>query len=142
MTRPEAWTHHAANALVGGTGLVYAWMLYLATSDDPFALVNHPWQPSLHALHLVTAPLLVFAVGVSWQRHVWTRFRNGHTARRKLGLLLLALFAPMVLSGYLLQVAVDDTLRQLWLGTHLGSSALWVLAYIGHQLSRRPTRND
>jgi hypothetical protein len=138
MTRPEAWTHHAANLLVGGTGLVYAWMLYLVVPEDPFALVNHDWQPELHALHIVTAPLLVFAAAVSWQRHIWARVRAGYPHRRKTGLVLFALFWPMVLSGYLLQVAVDDGLRSAWLVTHLASSGLWMLSYVVHQLSHRP----
>ena len=43
----------------------------------------------------------------------------------------------MVLSGYFLQTAVDETWRQVWLVVHLAGSALWLLAYAGHQLRPR-----
>ena len=66
MTRTEAWFSHVAAALVGGTGLVYGWMRYFAESDDPFAIANHPWQPHFQHLHVLTAPLLVFACGCSF----------------------------------------------------------------------------
>ena len=90
----------------------------------------------------MTAPLVVFAVGISWWRHIWVRVRGGYPHRRKVGLLLFALFVPMALSGYLLQVAVDETLRRAWLVTHLAASGLWVLAYLVHQLSHRPEPDD
>ncbi|HYH44472.1 MAG TPA: hypothetical protein VEG34_02210, partial [Thermoanaerobaculia bacterium] len=61
MTRFEAWTVHVSTLLVGGTGLVYAWMLYLLPADDPFSTLHHRWQPDVQHLHVLTAPLLVFA---------------------------------------------------------------------------------
>jgi hypothetical protein len=63
MTSLEKNLFLAANLLVGGTGLVYGWFRYFVTSDDPYAVVNHPAQPLWHHLHLWTAPLLVFAFG-------------------------------------------------------------------------------
>ena len=40
MTRAEAWTQHAANLLVGGTGLAYAW-LYIRTGKLWTAVAAH-----------------------------------------------------------------------------------------------------
>lgn len=137
MTRGEAWLNHGANLLVGGTGLVWAWMLFLVTPGDPFAVVNHPLQPLFHAGHVVTAPLLVFGVGLLWRRHVWARVASGYPARRRTGLALFALVVPMIASGYLLQVAVDEPWRSAWRWTHLVSSSLWVVAYAVHQLAPR-----
>ena len=88
MSRLEAWTLHAATLAVGGTGLVYAWMLYLLKPSDPYAVVNHPWQPGVQHLHVLTAPLLVFAAGVIWRAHVWRRFRAGEDGSRSLSMLL------------------------------------------------------
>ncbi len=85
MSRGEAWLQHVANVLVGGTGLVYGWMRYFASPFDEFARVNHPWQPDLQGLHVVTAPLLVFASGLIWRDHVWKRVRSGFRPRRRLG---------------------------------------------------------
>ncbi len=139
MTRSEAWCNHAANLAVGGSGLVYGWMLYFVTSTDEFAIVNHPAQPALHSLHVLSAPLLVFAIGLLWTRHAWGRVRSGFRGRRKTGLVLVALALPMVLSGYAIQVAVDEDFREGSVITHVASSILWILAYVVHQWSSRAT---
>ena len=147
MTRGEARTNHLAVLLVGGSGLIWAWMRYLYEApvdpDDEFglmALVAHPQEPLIQALHVVTAPLLVFAVGLLWRDHVWKRVKNGFPLRRQTGLLLFALVAPMTLSGYLLQVSVDESARSFWQWTHVATSVLWTAGYLIHQLRPRRAR--
>ena len=137
MNRLEAWLLHGATLLVGGGGLVYAWMRYFARPADPFAVVNHPWQPPAQHLHVLAAPLLVFALGLVWQSHVRASLRLGIPARRRSGWGLAATAAPMVASGYLLQTATAPGWRQAWLALHLASSALWLAGYAAHQLSGR-----
>ena len=132
MTRGEARWNHLANLLVGGTGLVYGWMRYFAEPVDEFALVNHPLEPDVHRWHVVLAPLLVFTVGVIWSQHVWKRVRSGFRARRTTGLMLAALFVPMVASGYFLQTAESETWLQANVVAHAGTSTLWVLVYAFH----------
>lgn len=129
----ERWLLHGSNFLVGGTGLVYAWMIYLSRPADPYSLVNHPLQPQAQHLHVLFAPLLVFAVGLVWHRHVWSHFRRGVPARRRSGVSLLAMLVPMVVSGYLIQTAVDGGWRKVWVGVHLAASGMWLLAYAAHQ---------
>jgi len=76
VTRGEAWLQHAANLLVGGSGLAYAWTVYLAEPEDPFALVNHPWQPPLRSAHVVAAPQPRdrWLLGLSQSQSIlWTR---------------------------------------------------------------------
>jgi hypothetical protein len=138
VTRAEAWLQHVSNLLVGGTGLVYAWMRYALEPEDPFAVVNHPLERDVQHLHVLTAPLLVFAVALVWQRHVWARVRSGFAPRRPTGLALAASFAPMAASGYLLQTAESEAWRTTWLWVHLATSALWLLAMGVHLLSPRP----
>lgn len=133
MTRPQLVVVHAANALVAITGLVYAWMRYLVEPADEWAVVNHPWQPHVQHLHVIFAPLLVFAVGLIWSGHVAAKLRNGRR-NRVLGLGLTAVFIPMVASGYLLQTAVDARWRELWVWLHLGASLLWIVALTAHQI--------
>jgi len=138
LTRAEAWTLHVSNVLVGGTGLVYAWMRYLASPTDEFAVVNHPWQPTLQHLHVITAPLLVFGGGLIFQRHVLARIRSGFRPRRPTGLLLALLLLPMIASGYLLQTSSGEPWRAIWIGVHLATSGLWIAGYAIHLLSPRP----
>lgn len=132
MTRFEAWTVHLSSLLVGGTGLVYAWMRYFAEPVDPYAVVNHPWQPTLQHLHILVAPLMVFAVGFIWREHVWKHWGQKVRGRRRTGLSLMLTVVPMVVSGYLIQTAVSDTWRGVWVAVHLVTSGLWGLAYAGH----------
>lgn len=122
---------------MGGGGLIYAWMRYLARPDDPFAVVNHPWQPEVQHLHVLTAPLLVFGIGLIWKAHVWPGVRLRVAARRRSGLALFATAAPMIVSGYLLQTATAPGWRTAWLGIHLVASALWLGGYLAHQLGAR-----
>lgn len=139
MTRTEAWCVHLATLGVGGTGLVYAWMRYLCVPEDELALVNHPLEPLTQHLHLWLAPLLVFAVGLLWRSHVWQRIRSGFAARRPSGLVLFALFWPMVLSGVWVQLAESERARTLAVWSHALGGTLWCLAYLLHLVSPRPS---
>jgi hypothetical protein len=123
---------HLANLAVAGTGLVYAWMRYLVEPADEWAVVNHPWQPHVQHLHVLAAPLLVFALGLIWTAHVIGKLKNGRN-NRVVGIGLTTLFLPMAASGYLLQVAVDPGWRQTWTWVHVASSLLWVMAFVVHQ---------
>ncbi len=136
MSRGEAWCVHAAALLVGGTGVVYGWMRYFAEPLDELALVNHPLQPLLQALHVLFAPLLVFACGLVWRDHVWRRLRSRESERRLTGHGLLWLLFPMLLSGYLVQVT-SGGLRSSSIAVHVASSSVWTLGYLAHQLARR-----
>jgi hypothetical protein len=134
MSRFEAWALHLGTALVGGTGLVYAWMLYLLTPADPFAVVNHPWQPAVQHLHVWLAPLLVFGAGMIWRAHAWAHLQRGVRRRRGSGLTLMLTLVPMVVSGYLIQTAVTEVWRTAWVAIHLTASGLWLTGHAAHLL--------
>jgi hypothetical protein len=140
VTRLEAWFLHVAPLLVGGGGLVYAWMRFVLRPEDPFAVVNHPWQPTVQHLHVLAAPLLIFGIALIWKAHVWAGVRLRVAARRRSGLALFATAAPMIASGYLLQTATVPYWRQAWLVIHLVASALWLAGYLAHQVSSRLVR--
>lgn len=132
MKRWEAWAVHLSTLLVGGTGLVYAWMRYLLPTTDPYSAVAHPLQPRVQHLHVLAAPVLVFAAGLIWKNHVWSHWKKGVPQRRRSGLALLLSAAPMVASGYLLQVAVADGWRRAWVVVHVAASILFLAGYAGH----------
>jgi hypothetical protein len=134
----EVWTLHVSTLLVGGTGLLYAWLRYVVVPSDPFAVVSRPWQPSCQHLHVLAAPLLVFGAGLVWRRHVWCGWRLGIRARRRSGLLTALSLLPMAASGYLLQVALEDAWRRAWGWVHLATGLLWLAGYLAHQLLPRP----
>ena len=120
--------------LVAGTGIVYGVMRYALTPADPMAVVNHPWQPALQHWHVLSAPTLVFAVGLIWRRHVWAGLKTRGRAFRS-GLTLALTAFPMVVSGYLLQVSIDDDWRRRWIGVHLVTSGLWVVGLVLHRIA-------
>jgi hypothetical protein len=132
MSRVESLFTQIACVAVGGTGIVYAIMRYLLDPVDEWAVVNHPWQPHVQHLHVLVAPLLVFAVGILWGGHIQPGLRGGSRRGWVTGVGLLVAFAPMVVSGGLLQVVVDPTWRSVWAGLHLSSSALWLGAWLIH----------
>ncbi|MCH9647965.1 MAG: hypothetical protein K0U98_06985 [Deltaproteobacteria bacterium] len=134
MKPVERWSHHTANLLVGGTGLVYAIYRYGVTPKDPYSVVNHPWQPHAQHLHLLLAPLLIFVVGYSWRRHIGPRLRSRGLRGYFSGLGLAVALVPMVASGYLIQTAVSGNWRKVWVGVHLVTSGLWLLGYLTHQV--------
>lgn len=154
MSPWERWCVHLGTLLVGGTGVVYAVMLYFLEPVDPYSVVNHPWQPMIQHLHVWTAPLLVFGAGLIWRQHIWKHWKQSVQARRRSGLSLLLTLAPMVVSGYLIQTSVDATWRNVWVGVHVTASLLWLLGYAGHfvpavvrhrrrsQASRTPARSS
>lgn len=133
---------HLSALAVGGTGLLWGWMRYFWTPGeeplDPLLLMEwsgtHPWEPWTRTLHLLWAPLSVFAVGVIWQSHVAPRLRKPW-ARRRTGLTLALVFAPMVLSGVLLQTAASDEARRIWVWVHGVTGTLWVLGYAAHMIA-------
>ena len=141
MSRAEALIHHAAAALVGITGLAYFWTLWLAELPaDEFGIGVHPLQGDFQHLHILTAPILIFASGLIWKRHAWARIKEQHKKHRRTGILLATTLLPMVLSGYLLQISVEEIWREIWRWVHSGTSGLWLLAYGIHQFER--TRNQ
>lgn len=140
MNRFDAWFLHASTFLVGGSGLIYAWMRYLLEPADPFAVVNHPLQPQLQHLHVWLAPLLVFGGGLIWRQHAWKHWRRNKRQRRWSGSHLMVLLVPMIASGYLLQTAVGDGWRKAWIVIHLAASGIWLAAYLVHLLSPKPRR--
>jgi hypothetical protein len=141
MKRTDVAMTHAAIALVAGSGFAYGWMLYFAEPADEFAIVNHPWQPTMHILHVVTAPLFVFVLGLLWPTHITPKLRSGASARRRSGIGLVALAAPMIASGYAVQVSAAAAWRAAFAWAHGISSVLFLLVFVGHLATRIGSRS-
>src|SRR5688572_3581016 len=134
MRRWQAWLSHLTTILVGVSGIAYLWMKYFMSTEDPFSLVNHPLQPHALKLHLLIAPLLVFAFGLIFESHIANRLRLGTALNRRSGIISVFTFALMTGSGYLLQISSAASLSQTALVLHLASSGLFVLSYLMHQI--------
>jgi hypothetical protein len=142
MSPRQRFVTHLANVLVGGTGLVYFVMKYLMVAQDEFAVVNHPWQPHVQHLHVLAGPLLVFAIGWMWGGHISPKWKGALGTASRSASAMVFCFAPLVASGYLLQISVEPLWRTVFLWLHLLTATLWVGSYVAHALLRlrRPTR--
>src|SRR5262245_57071585 len=120
MSPLQRWLLHLAALATGLSGIVYGILKYFgeplarafpsifAGPDDPFSAVHHPLQPWSLDLHVLSAPLLLFAVGWMFKDHVLGKIAGKAPAGRVSGLTQLALLVPMVLTGYLLQTTTRE----------------------------------
>lgn len=132
MSRLQLIWLHLTVALTAITGVVFAVMKYLLQSDDEFSVVNHPLQPHMLAIHVVVAPAVLFILGWAFSNHMLPKWRFGDGRNQRTGLASMGLIAPMALSGYLLQVSVNETLREAMAWAHGITSVIFVIAYLIH----------
>lgn len=132
-----AWLHLSVG-LTTLTGVLFAAMKYFLESTDEFAVVNHPLQPHMLSAHVLIAPVALFILGWTFSNHMLPKHRFGDETGRKSGTGAMWLIVPMTLSGYLLQVSVDETLRQAMAAAHWIASGLFAIAYAAHLLKSQP----
>ena len=134
MTWWEKWAFNLLHGLVGATGIAYFWMKYLVTPTDPFAVVNHPWQPSMLVWHLVAAPFFVVFFGMLFRTHTLRKLASASRRNRRTGWTALVSFSVMALTGYLIQVASSPWWITAFIWTHVASSAVFVVGYTTHMV--------
>lgn len=133
MKGSEKYSLHASIVAVTASGTAYGWMKYMLTSDDPFSVVNHPWQGIMLDAHVLSAPILLLVFGMLLRSHV-LRHLSGTPVNRRTGLVSLVTFALMAASGYLLQVTTSEDWSRAWLWLHIASGSFFVVAYLTHVL--------
>jgi len=135
VTRFERWTVWISSVATFVTGVVYLWLKYMVVSDDPFAVVNSPWQGPVLKLHILAAPTLVFAFGLVAVRHLWRALQRQVAAGRLSGLTSAAALIPMVATGYLIQAVTDERWLRALAWSHIGLGLLYGGAMLSHQFS-------
>jgi hypothetical protein len=135
VNRFERWAVWSTSVATVLTGVIYLWMKYLMVSDDPFAVVNHPWQPLMLKLHILVAPLLTFSLGVVALRHIWRHLKAGMREGRRSGLWTLVAVGPMILTGYLIQAVTQEGWLAAMAYSHIGFGLAYALALLAHQFS-------
>jgi hypothetical protein len=132
MKRWERIAFNGLGLVVAASGFAYLWMNYAMTTDDPFALVNHPWEPAMLSAHVLTSPAFVLAFGVLLNAHIVKQLRAWRRENRLSGLTSLGTFATMASTGYLLQITTTEALLTALVIVHIASSVIFTLAYVGH----------
>jgi hypothetical protein len=135
VTRFERWAVWCTSVATFVTGLIYLWMKYLLVSDDPLAVVNHPWQPVVLKVHILVAPLLVFSIGLVTLRHVWRHLRSKTVEGRRSGLLTLVVLGPMIVSGYLIQTLTEEGWLRAMAIVHIVLGLIYGVGLLAHQFA-------
>ena len=130
--RVERWFFNAMHAVITLSGVAYFCMKHLMATDDPFALVNHPWEPAMLSIHVSSAPLVVVFFGMVFRSHTLRKLLQASPVNRRSGLTSAGSFLVMTLSGYLIQVATSPAVIGIAIWTHVATSVLFVVAYGVH----------
>lgn len=132
MSTFRKWSVWVTSALTVLTGVAYFAVKYLMTTSDPYAVVNHPWQPYLLKAHILVSPFLLFALGMIAVDHVWRHFRQGIRLSRRTALTTAAAVLPMVLTGYAIQVFTDEGWVTAMAVSHIAFGALYGVGLVAH----------
>lgn len=137
MSRGERWVVWVAAATVIGTGVGYGVLRYLLATTDEWGVAAHPLEPLALKLHVVSAPILVFAVGLIAVRHILAHLQQGVRQGRRSGITALSSLLPMIASGYGIQVVTDERwlLALAWI--HGVTGGLFAIGAIGHFITLR-----
>jgi hypothetical protein len=144
MTWWERWGFNVFHLIVALSGVVYFCMKYLMVTDDPFAVVNHPWESMMLSLHVIAAPFFVAFFGMLFRSHSLRKILSPNPDNRRTGWTSLISFSAMAISGYFIQVAATPTLVSVSIWTHVLTSTVFLIGYtvhlvIGYRINRLST---
>lgn len=126
-----------STATVTVTGVAYGCMKYLLQPADAFAIVNHPWQPFMLKLHIVSAPVLIFGIGMILMRHIWPHFRAGLKRGRRSGISSGLITIPLIATGYAIQVMTSASWLTFVGYVHFGLGIVFGVAALAHAIATR-----
>lgn len=132
MTWWERWSFNTLHVVVAATGIVYFWMKYLLETDDPFAIINHPWEPTMLTAHVIVAPFFIAFFGMVFRSHTFRKLYSSNPANRRTGWTSLIGFSVMAFSGYLIQVATSALLLTVAIWVHIAASVVFLVGYTSH----------
>lgn len=143
MTKWERWGFNTFHLVVAMTGAVYFYMKYLIVTEDPFAVVNHPWESTMLSLHVIVAPFVVAFFGMLFRSHSLRKILSPNPENRRTGWTSLISFSAMAVSGYFIQVAATPALISVAIWTHVVTSMFFFVGYtvhlvIGYRINRLP----
>ena len=136
----ERWGFNAAFAAMTLSGAAYFGMKYLMATDDPFAVVNHPWEPTMLAMHVVAGPVAIAFFSLAFRSHGLPRIWQATALNRKSGLAAGAVFVVLVGSGYLNQVTTDPSMLEASVWTHIGAGGVFAVRLRDSPGRRVPSR--
>jgi len=128
----ERWSFGLLSLAVAASGFAYLSMKYFMEATDPFAVVNHPWQPAMLSLHVLASPPLILVFGLILNSHIMKKLGAGKMPNRRTGLTSLITFGAMIATGYLLQVVAAEWAMQALVAVHVSTGAIFSVTYVAH----------
>ena len=119
MTRFQRGLLYGSTFVAAVSGVTYFVMKRFMTPVDPWAVINHPLEPWALKLHILTAPVMLFAVGLITTQHIWRSMRSNLPTGRQSGLIAVGTFTPLVATGYLIQTFTSPTTLTILGWSHL-----------------------
>ena len=133
MTRFESLLLQMSTVMSALSGAIFLAMKHLLKNDDPFSVLGHPWQPHMLAAHVLVGPVVVFALGLISRDHILGGYRNGtRKGGRRSGASTILLAAPMIVSGYFLQIVTGETLKLILVIVHVTTGTMFVSLFFWH----------
>ena len=144
MTRFQRWLLYGSTVVATVSGVTYFVMKRFMTPIDPWAVINHPLEPWALKLHILSAPLMLFAIGLITTQHIWRSMRSNLPTGRNSGLVAAGTFAPLVVTGYLIQTFTSPAVLTALGWGHLALGLACSAAVLAHRVvlkgRRRRTR--
>jgi hypothetical protein len=134
MSPLERWGLWLTSTPTTVSGIAYLWMKYFLESSDPWAVINHPLEPLALKTHILISPLFVFVLGAVVLKHGIAQLREGAHGRRPSGLVLLASTAPMIITGYAIQIVTSEAAAQFLSIIHILTSLAFLAALVLHSV--------
>ncbi len=119
MTGFQRWFLYGSTVVTAVSGITYFVMKRFLEPLDPWAVINHPLEPWALKAHILSAPLMLFAVGLITTQHIWRSLKSSLPTGRHSGRIVSYVFGPLVLSGYLIQVTTSPLTLEVLAWTHL-----------------------
>jgi len=133
VTRFQRGLLYASTAAAALSGVGYFYMKRFMTPTDPWAVINHPLEPWLLKAHILTAPLMLFAVGLITTQHIWRSLKSNLPTGRRTGLIAAVAFVPLALTGYLIQIVASPLALDVLGWTHLVLGLVCAVAIFEHR---------
>ncbi len=131
MTRGQVRLTKSLTHLNVVISLAYLLFRYFIKQETPFGEQSYDIQKVFQYLHILTVPLLVFIFGLIWYVHISPKFISGSKKKLQSGLVLIAVFAGMIFSGYLIQMPFFVGVSLVGV-IHSIIGIVWILTFYYH----------
>ncbi len=142
MTNFQRWLLYGSTVAAAASGITYFVMKRFLEPSDPWAVINHPLEPWALKVHILSAPLMLFAVGLITTQHIWRSLKSSLPTGRHSGRIVSYVFGPLVLSGYLIQAMTSPLTLEVLAWTHLVLGVVGATAIGVHRVTLHGRRRQ